>query len=263
MDVNPRPSHVPTLDRGSGTPSAATGMHAVAERDVLYRDNLEHRQHPCKLRHDDIDASTPVSVLGLEQITISRLYRAGYVRLRQLLAASVEELWRSIGRHGITDILHQLEIQGLALQPLNDYERWRLGLVDRDGIQVDITLDSQIADLWPKLGLALTELLQKRGLHRVADLAPRDEAELLVLYRLGKNNLRKIHGVLEDLSYRADGQHLARLRRAMQLIAARSEGRRSEAGIDAHGRADTPAIDNSTRQGSDSAPDPGERHAER
>ena len=221
MDVNPRPSQVPTLDRGHGTPLPASGTPAVAERDVLYRDNLEHRQHPRKLRRDDIDTSTPVSVLGLEQITISRLYRAGHVRLRQLLDTSVEHLWRSIGRHGITDILRQLEFQGLALQPLNDYERWRLGLIDRSGIHVDITLDSQVTDLWPKLGLALTELLQKRGLHRVADLAPRDESELLVLYRLGKSNLRKIHDVLEDLSHRADDQHLARLRLAMQLIAAR------------------------------------------
>lgn len=206
----------------------ASGTPAVAERDVLYRDNLEHRQHPRKLRQDDIDTSTPVSVLGLEQITISRLYRAGHVSLRQLLDTSVEDLWRSIGRHGITDILRQLEFQGLALQPLNDYERWRLGLIDRSGIHVDITLDSQVADLWPKFGPALTDLLQKRGLHRVADLAPRDESELLVLYRLGKSNLRKIHDVLEDLSHRADNQHLARLRRALQLIAARSEGRRAE-----------------------------------
>ncbi len=240
MDVTPRPSHGPTLDRRYGTPLPPTGSHAIAERDVLYRDNLEHREHPRKLLRDDIDTSTPVSVLGLEQITISRLYRAGYVRLRQLLDTSVEDLWRSIGRHGITDILRQLEFQGLALQPLNDYERWRLGLIDRSGIQVDITLDSQVADLWPKLGFALTELLQKRGLHRVTDLAPRDEAELLVLYRLGKSNLRKIHDVLEDLSHRADGQYLARLRRAQQLIATRSEGRGSETGADARDRQAVP-----------------------
>lgn len=236
----PRPTpQVPKPDPGIGQGMPLATTHAVAERDVLYRDNLEHRQHPRKLRHEDIDAATPVSVLGLEQITISRLYRAGYVRLRQLLDTSVEELWRSIGRHGITDILRQLELQGLALQPLNDYERWRLGMIDRNGIHVDITLDSQVADLWPKLGLALTELLQKRGLHRVADLAPRDETELLILYRLGKNNLRKIHDVLEDLSVRAEGEHLVRLQRAMQLIATRSEARRAEPGSGMVGHQDT------------------------
>lgn len=263
MDVNPRPSQVPTLDRGHGTPLPASGTHPLAERDVLYRDNLEHRQHPRKLRQDDIDTSTPVSVLGLEQITISRLYRAGYVRLRQLLDTSVEDLWRSIGRHGITDILRQLELQGLALQPLNDYERWRLGLIDRSGIQVDITLDSQVADLWPKLGLALTELLQKRGLHRIADLAPRDEAELLILYRLGKSNLRKIHDVLEDLSHRANGQHLARLRYAMQLIAARSEGRRSETCADSSDRNRTNPTGDMPRKASASGPGFGEQDADR
>ena len=262
MDVNPRPSQVPTLDRGHGTPLPASGTHAIAERDVLYRDNLEHRQHPRKLRQDDIDTSTPVSVLGLEQITISRLYRAGHVRLRQLLDTSVEDLWRSIGRHGITDILRQLEFQGLALQPLNDYERWRLGLIDRSGIQVDITLDSQVADLWPKLGLALTDLLQKRGLHRVADLAPRDESELLVLYRLGKSNLRKIHDVLEDLLHRANGQHLARLRRALQLIAARSEGRRAETGIYGGDPHPMPAANHTARNGSDAVPHIGDRDAQ-
>lgn len=248
MMPRPTPS-VPKPDPGIGPGMTLSTPHAVAERDVLYRDNLEHRDHPRKLRHEDIDASTPVSVLGLEQITISRLYRAGYVRLQQLLDTSVEELWRSIGRHGITDILRRLEFQGLALQPLNDYERWRLGMIDRNGIHVDITLDSQVADLWPKLGLALTELLQKRGLHRVADLAPRDEAELLVLYRLGKNNLRKIHDVLEELSLRADGEHLSRLHRAMQLIATRSDARRPEPGsrgIGRHGPRSSPGADESS-----------------
>lgn len=260
----PRPTpQVPKPDPGIGPGLPLSTTHVAAERDVLYRDNLEHRQHPRKLRHEDIDAATPVSVLGLEQITISRLYRAGYVRLQQLLDTSVEELWRSIGRHGITDILRQLEIQGLALQPLNDYERWRLGMIDRNGIHVDITLDSQVADLWPKLGLALTELLQKRGLHRVADLAPRDEAELLTLYRLGKNNLRKIHDVLAELSMRADGEHLARLHRAMQLIATRSEARRADAGADSVGRQGRRSGPDPTENAPGMRAEPGNRDAER
>ena len=228
MDTTPPLPRLPRQDTGTPDTLPHHGAHAIAERDALYRENLACRAHPRRLEPGAIDAVTPVSVLGLEQITISRLYRAGYVRVRQLLDTSVEKLWRSIGRHGITDIIDRLTFQGLALQPLNDYERWRLGLVDRSRIRirVDITLDSLVADLWPRLGLTLADLLQKRGLHRVADLAPRDAAELLTLYRLGKNNLRKIHDVLEDLLRQADGVHFARLRQALQLIAERSELRR-------------------------------------
>lgn len=173
------------------------------------------------------DESTPVSVLGLEQITISRLYRAGIVRLEQLLEASVEELWRSIGRHGITDIIGCLEFQGLALSPLNDYERWRLGLVQPQNIALTLAPDSPVAELWPKLGVALTELLQKRGRFRVADLAPRDQDDLLQLYRLGKANLRRIQALLEQLEPQADGAWRERIDRALRLIESRSRTRSS------------------------------------
>ncbi|MEO8038758.1 MAG: hypothetical protein ABI794_08300 [Betaproteobacteria bacterium] len=173
------------------------------------------------------DATTPVSVLGLEQMTISRLYRAGVVRLATLLEASVEDLWRGIGRHGITDILRCLEFQGLSLRPLNDYERWRLGLVDPDHIAITVTAASPLAALWPKLGVALVELLQKRGRFSVSDLAPRDQDDLLQLYRLGKGNLGKIQTVLEQLAPRAEGAWRARIDRGLELMTACSSRRES------------------------------------
>lgn len=201
----------------------------VAERDALYRDNQLHRERPAQLAPGAWDATTPVSVLGLEQMTISRLFRAGIVRLAQLLEAPVEELWRSIGRHGISDIMDRLAAQGLTLRPLNDYERWRLGLVEPQQIALPVASDGPVADLWPHLGQALVDLLQKRGRFRVADLAPRDQEELLHLYRLGKSNLRKIQTVLEQIAPLADGAWRDRIDRALRLMAARSAGRSTAA----------------------------------
>jgi len=204
-------------------PAGETSL--VAERDALYRDNQRHREHPIRLAPGDWDATTPVSVLGLEQMTISRLFRAGIVRLAQLLEAPVEDLWRSIGRHGINDIMDRLALQGLTLRPLNDYERWRLGLVEPQQVALAVAPDRPLTDLWPHLGLALTDLLQKRGRFRVADLAPQDQEELLQLYRLGKSNLRKIQTVLEQIAPKAEGSWRERIDRALRLMATRSTGR--------------------------------------
>lgn len=230
-DRNPLPGSVPTAlsPRGDGSFASGGETSLVAERDALYRDNQLHREHPVRLAPDDWDGTTPVSVLGLEQMTISRLFRAGIVRLAQLLEAPVEDLWRSIGRHGINDIMERLALQGLTLRPLNDYERWRLGLVKPQQIALAIAPDRPVTDLWPHLGLALTDLLQKRGRFRVADLAPRDQEELLQLYRLGKSNLRKIQTVLEQIAPRADGAWRERVDRALRLMAARSANRNSPA----------------------------------
>jgi hypothetical protein len=230
-DRNPLPGSVPTASspRGDGSfaPGAETSL--VAERDALYRDNQMHRERPVRLAPGDWDNTTPVSVLGLEQMTISRLFRAGIVRLAQLLEAPVEDLWRSIGRHGINDIMERLAHQGLTLRPLNDYERWRLGLVKPQQIAVTVAPDRPVTDLWPHLGLALTDLLQKRGRFRVADLAPRDQEELLQLYRLGKSNLRKIQTVLEQIAPRAEGAWRERVDRALRLMATRSAHRNGHA----------------------------------
>jgi len=212
----PAPASPPQL--GAGLPHDGE-RSSFAERDELYRDNQRRRKHPVRLAPGEWDETTPVSVLGLEQMTISRLYRAGIDRLARLLEVPVEELWRSIGRQGIADIIRCLEYQGLALRPLNDYERWRLGMVEPTQIALAVTPESPVADLWPRLGFALTELLQRRGRVSVADLAPRDEDELLQLYRLGKGNLRKIQSVLEQLAPQAEGDWRMRIDRAMRMMA--------------------------------------------
>lgn len=226
-DRNPLPDTIPMTARPRGGDSFASvgETSLVAERDALYRDNQLHRERPVRLAPGDWDATTPVSVLGLEQMTISRLFRAGIVRLAQLLETPVEELWRSIGRHGINDIMDRLAAQGLTLRPHNDYERWRLGLVEPQQVALPVSPDRPVTDLWPHLGLALADLLQKRGRFRVADLAPRDEDELLLLYRLGKSNLRKIQRVLEQIAPLADGAWRDRIDRALRLMATRSAGR--------------------------------------
>jgi hypothetical protein len=202
-----------------------TAQAKATDRDELYRDNQRHRDCPVLLAPGGWDDTTPVSVLGLEQMTISRLHRTGIDRLAQLLDVAVEDLWRSIGRHGITDIMRCLEYQGLSLRPLDDYGKWRLGLVKPQQVQLTVTPDSPVSRLWPKLGFALTELLQKRGRSSVADLAPQDSSDLLQLYRLGKGNLRKIEAVLEQLARQAEGVWRDRLDRALHLIAARSRSR--------------------------------------
>jgi|GEM_PF-2026880 len=230
-DRNPLPGSSPTTSRPRGVDAfAAVGESSlVAERDALYRDNQLHRERPVRLAPGDWDATTPVSVLGLEQMTISRLFRVGIVRLAQLLETPVEELWRGIGRQGINDIMDRLAMQGLTLQPLNDYERWRLGLLTPQQIALPVAPDGPVSELWPHLGQALVDLLQKRGHFRVADLAPRDQEELLQLYRLGKSNLRKIQTVLEQIAPRADGAWRDRIDRAQRLMATRSVGRNTAA----------------------------------
>jgi len=214
-------------------PDAIAESSPMAERDALYRDNQARREHPVQLERGSWDESTPVSVLGLEQTTISRLYRVGIVRLVSLLETSVEDLWRSIGRQGITDIMRCLQFHGLSLRPLNDYERWRLGLIEPDHIAIAVTASSPLAALWPKLGVTLVEVLQKRGRFSVSDLAPRNQDELLQLYRLGKSNLAKIQAALEQLAPRAEGPWRERIERGLRLMAACSKRRRSRRSLGA------------------------------
>jgi hypothetical protein len=216
--LSPSESIVRQAERSSREAGRVPQSPSAAERDALYRQNEEMRRNPVPLGR--VDADTQVSVLGLEQGTISRLYRAGIVRLPALLACSVEDLWRSIGRHGIVDILDRLEANGLGLQPLSDYEKWRLGRVERAAIALDVSLDTRVADLWPRLGPTLTELLQKRGLLRLSDLAPGDEEGLLQLYRLGKGNLRRIEGLLGEVARGLEGEAKLHLQRSIELMGA-------------------------------------------
>lgn len=200
--------------KGSGGRGRPQGT--AAERDAIYLHNEEMRLRPQPL--GCIDANTPVSVLGLEQTTISRLYRAGLVQLEVLLRCSVEGLWRNIGRHGICNILDRLEVNGLAPMPLTEYEKWRLGRVTREAITLRIGLETAVAELWPMLGITLTQSLRKRGMRCVADLASLDEDGLLQLYRLGKANLRRIRSILLDVGRNLDGEAALRLRRSLDLM---------------------------------------------
>jgi hypothetical protein len=218
----------------AGTPSPEPVQDAVvrrkargtvAERDALYLHNERMRLHPQACH--SIDADTPVSVLGLEQTTISRLYRVGILRLEMLQRCSVEELWRSMGRHGISNILDRLEANGLSLMPLTEYEKWRLGRVAREEITLRVGLETPVAELWPRLGTAVTQLLRKRGMFCVADLVPTDEDRMLQLYRLGKANLRRIRAILLDVGRDLDGEAALRLRRALELMASHLDGRRA------------------------------------
>lgn len=218
-------ARTPLRQPGQGSTVRRGAWGTVAERDALYLHNEEMRLHPQPCH--SIDADTPVSVLGLEQTTISRLYRVGILRLEVLQRCSVEELWRSIGRHGISNILDRLEANGLSLVPLTEYEKWRLGRVAREDITLRVGLETPVAELWPRLGTSLTRLLKKRGMLFVADLAPTDEDRMLQLYRLGKANLRRIQAILSDVGRDLDGEAALRLRRALELMACHLDGRRA------------------------------------
>jgi hypothetical protein len=166
-------------------------------REALYRENARARQSPARLAPEAIGDDTSVAVLGLEQGTISRLYRCGIVRLADLLDHGVEDLWRRVGRHGIADILERLERLGIPLPSLTDQARWRLGLLSREAAVVTLDADTPVADLWPRLGQPLVDTLLRRGLLRLRDLAPQDDEAVLQLYRLGRANLGRIRELLE------------------------------------------------------------------
>lgn len=166
-------------------------------REALYRENARARQSPARLAPEAIDDDTSVAVLGLEQGTISRLYRCGIIRLRDLLDHCVEDLWRRVGRHGIADILDRLDRIGIPLPSLTDQARWRLGLLSREAAVVTLDAETPVSDLWPRLGQPLVDTLLRRGLLRLRDLAPQDDEAVLQLYRLGRANLGRIRQLLE------------------------------------------------------------------
>jgi hypothetical protein len=205
---------------------ARSGSLPVSERDAMYRDNADARDAAPLPAGTEVD-TLRVSALGLEQGTISRLVRAGWLLVGDVLRAPPEALWRSVGRHGIADLIARLDHHGLPQPEMSDYERWRLGLVERREIAVPLTVDTPLADLWPMLGTALGEALASRGFLCVGDLAPRDDDALLALYRLGKVNLRKILAVLDAAVEHADPARRPALEAGMRAIQSRSApGRR-------------------------------------
>jgi hypothetical protein len=200
------------------------------EREALYRENALARLAPRRLAPEEIDDQTSVAVLGLEQGTISRLHRCGIVRLRELLAHPAEDLWRTVGRHGITDILTRLECLGIEMLPLSDQARWRLGLLPKEAAVTPLDSGTPVADLWPRLGVPLVDALQKRNLLRLEDLAPDSDEAVLHLYRLGRANLRRIRELLEQAVVLARGDARARLEDGIALIRAREQASRRDRG---------------------------------
>lgn len=202
-------------------------------REALYRENACARLSPPRLAPDAIGDDTSVAVLGLEQGTISRLYRCGIVRLPDLLNHGVEDLWRRVGRHGITDILQRLEQLGIALPSLTDQARWRLGLLAREAAVVALDMETPVADLWPRLGQPLVDTLLRRGLLRLKDLAPQDDEAVLQLYRLGRANLGRIRALLEATVICVDGADKVWVTTGIEAIRQREQsGRRKTRGFE-------------------------------
>jgi hypothetical protein len=202
-------------------------------REALYRENACARLSPPRIAPDAIGADTSVAVLGLEQGTISRLYRCGIVRLPDLLNHGVEDLWRRVGRHGITDILQRLEQLGITLPSLTDQARWRLGLLEREAAAVTLDVETPVADLWPRLGQPLVDTLMRRGLLRLKDLAPQDDDAVLQLYRLGRANLGRIRELLEATVDSAHGDDRLWMEKGIDAIRVREKnGRRQARGVE-------------------------------
>lgn len=202
-------------------------------REALYRENACARVSPPRLAPDAIGDDTSVAVLGLEQGTISRLYRCGIVRLPDLLNHGVEDLWRRVGRHGITDILQRLEQFGIPFPALTDQARWRLGLLAREAAFVALDIDTSVAELWPRLGQPLVDALMRRGLLRLRDLAPQDDEAVLQLYRLGRANLGRIRELLEATIDGVDGADRAWVSTGIEAIRLReNSGRRKPSSVE-------------------------------
>jgi len=216
-------------------------------REALYRENARARLSPARLAPEAIGDDTSVAVLGLEQGTISRLYRCGIVRLRDLLDHCVEDLWRRVGRHGIADILERLDRIGVALPSLTDQARWRLGLLSREAAVVALDADTPVADLWPRLGQPLVDTLLRRGLLRLRDLAPQDDEAVLQLYRLGRANLGRIRELLEAALASTEGADHQWIVTGIEAIRQREQnGRRRTRSVDLEPNHERPAARRAT-----------------
>ncbi|MBI1397123.1 MAG: hypothetical protein GC151_14200 [Betaproteobacteria bacterium] len=215
----------PDDDRGSTqpagpirTPPSAGSATNLSDRERLYQANTLARTSGSRLAGDDDLHDCPVSALGLERNTISRLYHLGLLSIGELYATSVDELWRRLGRQGMTDIVNRLEFHGLRPPRLKNYQLWRLGLIAKNSVSVDVRPTTPVHELWPRVGAALAESLHRRELHTVLDLAPRSMDDVRQLYRLGKTNLRVLRGILADAGKRGNAGQRDVLRTGTELI---------------------------------------------
>lgn len=159
-----------------------------------------------------------MTALGLDRLTLSRLARAGIDSIADLRARPAEQLWRELGRHGVTDLLGRLAAHGLPALALTDYEKWRLGLVRKEELRVAVGPHTPVATLWPLLGASTVAALRTAGRESVLDVAPRDEDDVRRLYRLGRATLRTLEKLLGEARQAAAPPDAVLLDQALRLI---------------------------------------------
>lgn len=165
-----------------------------------------------------IDGSGPVSALGLDRLTLSRLARAGIGSIADLHARPTGQLWRELGRHGLADLLGRLTAHGLPVPALTDYEKWRLGLVRKEELRVTVEPNTPVSSLWPALGVSTVAALKATGRESVLDVAPRDEADVRRLYRLGRATLKTLESLIAEARKSAAPPEAALIDHALRLI---------------------------------------------
>lgn len=213
----PEPASPP--DVAGTTPPGKSTLPPAVDRDRLYRANAAARNDQRSLAGID-PRSASVALLGLETITISRLYHLGCTTLADLYEASVDDLWRRLGRHCMGDIVGSLQRRGLAVPALTNFQLWRLGLLDKNAATTEVRADTRVQDLWPRIPPALADALRQREIHSVRDIAPVSVEDVRQLYRLGRSNLRVLRDILAEVIEAEEdtGALAATLRHGVRLI---------------------------------------------
>lgn len=173
----------------------------------------------------NVDDGPALAGLGLGRSTLARLARVGVESLADLRALPPGSLWRTLGRRGVSELMQRMSLRGLPALPLTDYEKWRLGMVRRHDVQVSVNPRTPIAMLWPALGVSVVATLRDGGIETVLDLAPRDEADVRRLYRLGLTILRAVESLLREAGGTASKDEAGVIRSALLLIAGCGSGR--------------------------------------
>ena len=190
----------------------------------------------------------PLGSLGLERATLNRLARLGALGVRDLADLDAETLWRCVGRHGLMDLIKALTERGMPLPPLNDYERWRLGLVSRQAIEVRIDAQTPISDLWPRLGAKTSDTLLKRGFQQLRDAVPASRDDVRLLYRLGRHRLESLRQVFTEALGSSGPEDRNVLENGLKLIdrygRSRSRDASSSAASCDHGKAAVAGLEN-------------------